>query len=428
MAKPVAGQRTGRAPAEGWSSVLLLAIMVALVGWAIDDAHWVLGAASHTDFLPWAGILGVLAGTLGAVLGRGRLVTHGLGAIAATVFLTWVIADVVAPGEEPGGILAAVGERVWAAWDDLVIRGRPTTREIAHFLLALGILVWGTGQFAAYALLAHRRPMAAVVIPGSVLVANVAITAHDQFAVLVLFTLAALLLLVRAHVAEEQRTWARHRIADVGNAVGLSLRAGLTFVAIALVTSLLLTTFVSAAPLAGAWQGIDQRLVDGARELARFFPAAGPTRFGGATFGSTISITGEWIADDSPVLSITSEPTAPKVKWRVVAYDRLTGNQWSRSATIEIPVESGAALLDGTADAPAATVASREVRYEVRGIAGSPGDLVSPGIPLTVDRAARVTLVAAGDESWFGNIRLDGSPVYRATAAVPVLDPEVEGA
>jgi transglutaminase-like putative cysteine protease len=421
-------ERRSLSPAEGWSSVLLLAFMAALVGWAIDDAHWVLGDPAHTDFLPWAGILGVFVGTAGAMLGRGRLVAHGLGALLATGFLAWVIADVVAPGTEAGGILGAVGERVWGAWDDLVVRGRSSTREIAHFLLVLGILVWGSGQFAAYTLLAHRRPLAAVVVPGAVLFVNVAITANDQYAVLVLFACAALLLLVRAHVAEEERTWSRHRIADVGNAVGLSLRAGLTFIAVAMATSLALTAVASSAPLAGAWQGVDQRLVDAARELSRFFPAGAPTRFGGATFGSTISISGEWISNDSPVLSITSEPSAPRVKWRVVAYDRLVGNQWSRSGTIEVPVEGGAPLLDGTADAPAPTVARQEVTYVVRGISGSPGSLVAPGVPLTVDRAARVTLIAAGDEAWFGGIRVDGSPVYQATAGVPILDADVEGA
>ncbi len=267
-----AERRWAAAPAEGWSSVLLLAFMAALVGWAIDDAHWVLGDQALTDFLPWAGILGVLAGTAGALLGRGRLVAHGLGAVFATIFLTWAVAGAVAPGEDAGAMFRVVGERTWGAWSDLVIEGRATTSEVAHFLLVLGILVWGTGQFAAYAALAHRRALAAVVIPGTILFVNVAITARDQFALLVLYTLAALLLLVRAHVADEERTWARHRIADVGNAVSLSLRAGLTFISLALVASLGLTVVASSAPLAGAWQGLDQRIVDVARRARPALP------------------------------------------------------------------------------------------------------------------------------------------------------------
>ena len=80
-ASQAAERRIPLAPAEGWSSVLLLVLMCALVGWAIDDAHWVLGDQSNTDFLPWAGAFAVLWGFAAAKLGRGRLVAHGLGAI-----------------------------------------------------------------------------------------------------------------------------------------------------------------------------------------------------------------------------------------------------------------------------------------------------------------------------------------------------------
>lgn len=423
-----AERRLSLTPAEGWSSVLLLAFMAALVGWAIDDAHWVLGDQALTDFLPWAGILGVLAGTAGALIGRGRLVAHGLGALLATLFLVWAIGSQVAPGEDLGGAVAALGDRVWNAWSDLVIERRRTTSEVAHFLLVLGILVWGTGQFAAYAALAHRRALAAVVVPGTILFVNVAITAREQFALLVLFSLAALLLLVRAHVADEERTWARHRIADVGNAVSLSLRAGLIFITLALVASLGLTTIASSAPLAGAWQGLDQRLIDLGVELSRLFPAGGPTRFGGATFGSTISVTGQWVSDPSPVLSITTDPLAPRRKWRAIAVDRLVGSQWSRSAEEELRVAAGEPLLAGTSDESPAGLATEEVTYVVRGIGGSSGDFVAPGLPLVVNRDTRVSLIAGTAETWFGRIRVDGAADYQATAAIPILDPDVDGA
>ncbi len=420
-------RRLPLAPAEGWSSVLLLALACALAGWAIDDSRWVLGDESLTDFLPWAGALGVAWGFAAAKLGRGRLVAHGIGAVLATAFLVISIGSQFAPGEDVPGLFRVTAESMLAAYDDLVIRGRATTREIAHFLLVLGALVWGTGQFAGYAAYAHRRPLSAVVLPGTILVVNVSITVRDQFGLLVLFALAALLFLVRFHVADEQRTWARHRIADVGNAVGLSLRAGLTFVGLALATSLALTSVASSAPLAGAWQGLDERLVDVGTELARLFPAGGPgTRFGGATFGASVTVEGLWTSDDTPILSITSDPGAPRLKWRAVAYDRLVGNQWSRSETVEVPVAAGQPLLTGTSDEPSVGVAFRDVSFVVRGATGSPGILVAPGTALRVDRSARVTLVERGPETWFGGIRVDGGTSYAATARVPITDPTVE--
>jgi transglutaminase-like putative cysteine protease len=421
--------RLALSPAEGWSSVLLLVLMAALVGWAIDDSRWVLGPQAQTDFLPWAGVLAVLWGFAVSKLGRGRLVAHGLGAVLATVSLVVAIGSQLAPGEDPGGLVRVTAERVWAAYDDLVIRGRATTSEIAHFLLVLGILCWATGQFAGYVAYAHRRPLSAVVLPGTLLFVNVAITVRDQFAILVIFALAALLFLVRFHVADEERTWARHRIADVGNAVGLYLRAGLTFVALALVVSLGLTGVASSAPLSGWWQGIDQRLIDLGTDLARLFPAGGPgTRLSGATFGSSVTISGEWVSDDTPILVITTDPGAPRLKWRAVAYDRLVGIQWSRSDSAEAPVAAGEPLLVGTSDEPLAEVAHVDASYVVRGTTGAPRTLLAPGIPAAVDRDARVTLVQRGTESWYGGIQLDGAQSYAATARVPVTDSSVAGA
>ncbi len=424
-----AERRFAATPAEGWTSVLLLVLMCALVGWAIDDAHWVLGDESNTDFLPLAGVLGVLWGFAGAKLGRGRLVAHGGGALLATGFLILAVGSNLAPGQDLGGMVRVTAEGVWGAYEDLVLRGRATTAEIAHYLLVLGALTWATGQFAAYTAYAHRRPLAAVVLPGTILIVNVSITVLDQFAVLVLFVVAALLFLVRVHVADEQRTWARHRIADVGNAVGLSLRAGLAFVGVALVGSLVLTTFASSAPLAGWWRGLDQRLIDLGTELARFFPSGGPgTSFGGASFGASVTVEGVWTSDDTPVLSITADPDAPRLKWRAVAYDRLVGNQWSRSETVDLEIPAGRDLLAGTGELPVEAVATRDVSYVVRAASGSLGVLVAPGIAATVDRTARLTLVKQGSEVWFAGARVDGAASYAATARVPIVTEGVAGA
>ena len=423
------GRRLAAAPAEGWTSLLLLVLMCALLGWAIDDAHWVLGRQSNTDFLPWAGALGVLWGLVAAKLGRGRLVAHGLGALLATAFLLLAVGSRLAPGEDLAAMLRVTAEGVWGAYDDLIVRGRATTTEIAHYLLVLGCLVWATGQFAGYAAYAHRRPLAAVVLPGTILIVNVSITVLDQFAALVLFALAALLFLIRFHVADEQRTWARHRIADVGNAVGLSLRAGLAFVGVALVGSLVLTTYASSAPLAGWWQGLDQRFIDAGTELARFFPSGGPgTSFGGASFGAAVTVEGVWTSDDTPVLSITSDPDAPRLKWRAAAYDRLVGNQWSRSETVDLEIPAGQDLLAGTGDLPTETVATEEVSYVVRGASGSLGVLVAPGAAATVDRMTRLALVKAGSEVWFASARVDGAASYAATARIPIVTEGVEDA
>lgn len=409
------------APAEGWSSVLLLALMVALVGWSIDDARWVLGSRTLTNFLPWAGMLGVAWGFAVAKTGGGRLLAYLGGAVLGAAYLTLVVGAQLAPGASIGGMFQATSDSVVGAYLDLVVRGRATTLEVGHFLLVLGIICWGAGQFAGYSAYAHRRPVAAVVLPGSLLLANIALTVQDQYALMVVYSIAALLFLVRFHVADEQRAWLRHRIGDVGDAAGLSLRAGLTFVGVAVLGALVLTQAASSAPLADAWPSLNQKFTEIAQQWVRYFPAGGPgTRITGTQFGASTTVTGLWVTDATPILTIQSPPGSPVVKWRAVAYDQLAGNTWSWSQTADLNVGASVSLLAGTLDAPLDTVRYVTDDYQVSGLAAGT-IVVSPGIPTLLDRAANVTLVQGGSATAFGRILPTGGSSYTLEARLPDL-------
>ena len=307
------------------------------------------------------------------------------------------------------------------AYVDLLVRGRATTVEVGHFLLVLGIICWGAGQFAAFTAYAHRRPVAAVVLPGSLLLANVALTIRDQYTLLVVYSIAALLFLVRFHVADEQRAWLRRRIGDVGDAAGLSLRAGLTFVGVAVLGSLVLTQSVSSAPLADAWPSLNQKFTELAQQWVRYLPAGGPgTRITGTQFGASTTVTGAWVTDATLILTIQTPPGSPLVKWRAVAYDQLIGNTWSWSQTADVNVGASAGLLAGTLDAPLDTVRYVTESYNVSGLAAG-SIVISPGIPTVLDRAANVTLVQGGANTAFGRILPAGGSSYTLQARLPDL-------
>ncbi len=400
-------------PAEGWSSVLLLAVMCALVGWAMDDARWVLGDQSLTDMLPWMGVLGLAWGILAAKLGRGRLVTHLGGAILATIVLSLAVGAQLAPGASPFELIRATSDSVMTAYLDLVVRGRATTTQVGHYILVLGAICWATGQFSGYAAYMHRRPLPAVVVPGAILFANVALTRLDQYPALVVFTVSALLFLVRFHVADEQRTWLRHRIGDAGDASRSYLQVGLLFVVVAVAGAQLLTTSASSAPLADFWGGIDQRLVDFGQQLVRWFPSGGPgTRLGGVSFGSQVTITGAWVTDDTPVVDVRVPAGAPRSKWLVAVYDAFDGTRWSQSDTSSIRVQPGAPPLAGTRDAPSADVRYVQASYTVEPLGGSPSQALLSGIPLGVDQVTTPTYVHRGSETFLGTVGLSHGGTY----------------
>src|SRR5438552_1761894 len=204
----------------------------------------------------------------------------------------------------PPQMFHATAVAVVNAWYDLAVLDLAVTPEIGHYLLVLGIIVWSIGQFAAFAVFRHRRPLDAVIVVGIVLLANMALTVKDQLFLLVVYSVAALLLLARAHALEEHATWLQRRIGDASSVRSLYLRGGSAFVATAVVGSLVLTASASSAPLAGAWVGFGDRLIEISQSLQRYLPFGGSTRPVGFGFGQTATISGSWTTDTSTAVTI----------------------------------------------------------------------------------------------------------------------------
>ena len=200
---------------DGWFTVGLVVLVCATLAWSLDDALLVLGRDEYTDFLFWAAIGGVTAGLVGPLVGWGRWKTHVIGAVFAALLVPLLVGWTLIPtGAPPGELFQRTTDSVVLAWSDLALAGRMSTIQFGHHLFALGILTWATSQFASYAAFGHRRPINAVVVVGSLLLANMALTVRDQLTYLVIFSIASLFLLVRFHTLDEQSDWLRRRIGD----------------------------------------------------------------------------------------------------------------------------------------------------------------------------------------------------------------------
>jgi transglutaminase-like putative cysteine protease len=410
------------APAEGWLGLGLLIVMGLTVGSSIDDARWVLGRDGLTDFLPWAIVMGIVFGFIGAKAGWSRKVTYTLGAVfAALIIPTIVGASLVTDHVSIHDWYVASANAAIQAYLDLALRGKALTQQYGHFLLVLGLLGWGTGLFAGYVTFALRRPGNAVLLLGILLVVNMSITIREQLQFLVMFTLAALLFLIRVNTLTEHSSWIRRRIGDPKAVAGLYFRGGVAFVMIAVLGSLFLTASASSAPLAGAWSGIDQGLINIGQQLQRYLPGGGPgTRITGVAFGSTASISGRWVTDSTPALSITV-PVGDKhiYYWQAVAYDQFDLTGWSLSSSTTQPRADGEPLMTAGGDEATPTSSLvRKVTFTIHQLAYRGSTLFSPSTPATVNRSTRVTLVGGGQ--LLGTIDLEGDVApYTVTAVVP---------
>ena len=422
-------------PAEGWLTLFASAAMVGLVAGSLQDAGWTPGASGDSGFLPWVGIIGLAFGVGGAKVGWGRWRTHTVGALFAGVVLPLIVGGVVL-GHAVGWDLNALALRYAAAftvvrnvWYDLVVFSRPYTTEFAYYHLIFGGLVWGGGMLAGFTVFGHRRPIDAVEVLGLVMLANMALTSHDELPLLVGFSAAALLLLIRTHVFEEEVTWSRRKIGDPAAVSDLYLSGGATFVTAAILGAILLTGAASSAPLQGLWQDLPRHLQSLTQWLQRFAPPGGDFRgLGVVTFGDNAVTNGQWLPSDR-VAFRAQLPTSEtqKFKWRAGTFSEYTTFGWNWGPTRTESTTAGALLLrtDSTGDKPTAT-GRREIQFRVTPDAFFGKTILAPNMIESVDRTSDALVL--GDDGWFTTVESNDSlNTYNVTALIPVFEDKQGG-
>jgi transglutaminase-like putative cysteine protease len=414
-------RRVASGPAEGWLSLGLVLLMCVTMAWAIDDVAPVMGRDSYTDFLMWAAVGGVLMGFIGPKSGLGRWRTYLLGAVVAALVVPWLVgAHLPASDGSPYGHFHATAESAVRAYIELVIEGSPFTNEYGHHLWVIGLLVWATSMFAAYATFGHRRPLNAVVLIGAALVINMSLTVNDQLGYLVMYSVASMALLIRFHALDEQAEWLRRRIGDPAAISGIYLRGGSVFIILAVAGSLLLTKTAASDPLAGAWDGVSDNMVEVSRSLAKYLPGGPNSRNLGSEFGDDTQIRGFWVSDDRLYATIQLSPDEDdRFYWRASTFDTFNLNGWTTSQTTDFTKPADDALLDGTLEDVADTVATRPVRFTVTPAEYKGAYVLSPHRPDTVSQTSTLRLLGPG--GLFVALKRDSSPnPYSVTALVPV--------
>lgn len=415
-------------PAEGWLTVGLVGLMAVIIGWSLDDPGWVTRRVELTDFLAPAALLGAAAGFLGAKAGLRRWVAHLASALIAAIVLPVLVGSALSDGGTPIDWFLATAVSTVEAWIDLAYRGRQVTQQLGHHLLAFGVIAWGTGQFAAFTVFGHRRPIDAATIVGLVLLTSMAATFRDQLHYLVAFSTAALLLLVRSHAMDEQTAWVRRRIGDPEVVRSLYLRGGTAFIVLAVLGSMTLTVTASSAPLQGIWADLPQRLADVSSTLQRYLPTGGARDIGAVSFGPSAPIGKEWTSSDAVVLhiSVPRSEGSGKFYWRMAAYAAYDRSEWTWGPTEAGAVTSDTNVLAGLADDPTQLAARRDVTFGIEpAAAGYRGSLViSPQTVLSVSVDSTLTRVEPG--GFYAALERGGTDGYTVTARIPLAE-DVDG-
>ena len=416
-------------PREGWTSVIALAIMIISVAVAINDATWagtVPGSPdSQTGFLPLAAFLSVLIGILLAKSRLGVASGYIIGSLLGAVFLLFTISATISRSPVLEERMRDLNLSVSTFINESYVLGIRSS-ETSVFLLVIGAVIWAAGLFGAYSVFRRHRPLPVVALTGLILLMNVAVTVREQYAHVVVFVAAALVLLMRLNLLDQTREWRMRGMRDVSDISSAFMRNGATFVALAIIAASVLATNASSAPLSRVFSDVDDELLDIGYAINRMLGGvSGDARGPRVLFTRTQTIRDFWQSSNEEVFTATTSDGKDH-RWRGATYDSFDGRDWSQLDLHTALINPGDRLLAGTPEAVSPGRGWDEVVATVTPASFGGDAFVAPATPITIDRTA--VLMTHGASGAFAVAELNDGLETGVPYTVRSLVRDVDGA
>jgi hypothetical protein len=316
-------------PAEGWSSVLLLAIMLLATAWTI----------TRTEIDPDGLSMGTLAlgGLLtGLVLAKSAapdLLAHLL-AILSGVMASLILAvermPLAAGGRSARAeALLGLGQEWYATFQS---GGRLEDPRLLAIML--GAAVWLISYTSAWVLFRRGWLTTAVALPTVIALANLGYSPEQGTLPLLVIVLAATLLTARHAAYRRQLEWTRLRLPYPRRTASRFLAAGLVVALLGGIVAWTLPLSARDDALEQAWAQLSEPLADVSERwndlLARLSGRTSPDGGSYSAFGESFDLGGNLSLSDDPVMVL--EPSSAAMQPTYLAgqrYDEYTGRGWT---------------------------------------------------------------------------------------------------
>ncbi|HEY6286123.1 MAG TPA: transglutaminaseTgpA domain-containing protein [Ktedonobacteraceae bacterium] len=192
--------------AEGWFSLVLLAIVVYSTIWSVEAANWV----DNSNVLTLTTLVGLIIGVLAAKQRRlPRLLVHALAIGFGLLLAFWQTA-----GADYNGNIPAFSNSIHQ-WIVLALSGGTSSDDsiFLFFITALGFLLAYTSAWLVYR---TRKPWLMIIANAVVLLINLSNISDGYIVFLIVFLIASMLLMLRFNLYESSADWKRRglRCAD----------------------------------------------------------------------------------------------------------------------------------------------------------------------------------------------------------------------
>lgn len=312
-------------PADGWATVLLLALNLMVVVWSVEQADWVptpnlvsliLLAMLVGLFLSRLPLWGVLVLPLGLLLGLGVIVAQ------ITAFR--------AEGMELANA-AELWQRLYLWYDAARTGSINIDRE--PFAFGLMVATWLAGYLAAWVFFRHRNFWGVFILGGAGLLSNLTYLPAEGSIYLGIYLFTALLLVARVQAVRRLREWRRLGFQADSHLPILSISDSVLMAfAVLLIAFLLLPTGSFWQPAHNVYEYMRSPLVRFEDDFNRLFaglPARRPLPY--RIWGDVMAFQGTINPTTTPVLQVDS-PVA--LYWKARSYGTYTPKGWVSDETV----------------------------------------------------------------------------------------------
>ncbi|HEX9055928.1 MAG TPA: transglutaminaseTgpA domain-containing protein [Ktedonobacterales bacterium] len=390
-------------PEDGLVTVLLIATVVYITIASIQGVTpaWAPGMPILTPLV----LLGLLMGYI-AVQQRvvALIIVHTLFVVGGIAAAFWFTARAVLRGDMR---LLLVHLGVWVRQ---VIHNQSST-DNTIFLLFLAMLTYLLGYLSIWLVLHSRRPWLAVLANVTVLLINLNYAPADELIFLVIFLLAALLLLVRFTLAENVRLWRTRRLRFSPDLYWDFLQAGVLFAVAVLLLAYILPVSAPNPTINailsnpnGAWESFQHRW------QSIFGNVNGPGGGSAGLFSGNLQLQGTVNLPNTELFRYTS--TDPSEYLITQTFDTYDGHAtWSQSLTRTLSYNSGALYPPTTA---LYRLANQHI--DLTNVGNGQQGLFAAGEPASFTMPTNVYVTTTGDVpvAWFSRNDLVSGQQYDA--------------
>ena len=349
---------------EGWTSFLLLALMLLSVVWSVRAAEWTEGLG----ILQWIAIVAMASALLLGKLRRipgivSHLLLLSVGALWVTVLLNLVFAPPAIPAGlvPPGADLPARVRIMLEQMLRWVLDPSGAEVWLSNFMFVslLASLTWLLCSWSTWFIVRSHWAWGAVVPAGAACLLNIYYGPQRLVVYFVLYLLFALLLIVRMHVYLRQNAW---RKAGVNYNIDVDfafLRDGMLISVLALALAWTMPVAARSSRVADLWARFQDPWQEVQARWSRLFTSLnyqGPSTL--VEFGRAMTLGGAVNLSNVPVLEVLA---AEPHYWRAVAYDKYLGGGWLNTDDLQVTLQPNDASLT-----PVSYSAQREFTHTIR--------------------------------------------------------------